>query len=230
VKKILASKYNRRVPMPRNRMRGLADYDMTFCPSETPADGFSMNAALRYLPYRSFSLYLGQLDELRCCRGSYRNRDFVIPFDVEITIEAFGTLKYQQQMHPGTIIWGFNFSALDEEVSLSDFTVQIKDLCKTYQFFYGDGTDAIALRPTVAANLFPVLCEPYVVEKAPGATGGLIDVTIGNKTNADQSCQLVIRTAEPCAVMGGGMSRMPGDLPLPGTPVQQLPIPGGGGF
>lgn len=221
---------NRRVPAPRNRMRGLTDYDMSWCPSETPADGFSMNAALRYLPYRSFALYLGQLDELRCCRGQYRNRDFVIPFDHSITIEEFGTLKYQQQVHPGTVMWGFNFSALNPEVSLSDFTIQIKDLCQTYQFFYGDGTDATALRPTAAADLFPVLCEPYVIEKAPGATGGLLDVTIGNKTNAAQSCQLVIRCAEPCAVMGRGYGPMPGDLPLPGTPVQRLPTPSGGAF
>lgn len=217
---------NRRVPMPRNQMKGLADYDMTFCPGVTPADGFSLNAALRYLPYRSFPLYLGQLDDLRCCRGEYRNRDFVIPFDLEITIPAFGTLPYQQQMHPGTIIWGLTFAAIDGEAS--DFTVQIKDLntmigdrCIPYQFFYGDGTDANALRPngpTTGADLYPVLIEPYKVEDP-----GLINVLIGNKGSEAQRCQLCIRTAEPCSVMGRGMGPMPGDLPIAGTPVQRLP-------
>ena len=213
---------NNRVPAPRNQMKGLMDYDMTFCPGLTPADGFSMNAALRYLPYRSFTLYLGQLDELRCCKGEYRGRDFVIPFDLDIAIPAFGTLKYQQQMHPGTVIWGFHFAAVDGEVG--DFTVQVKDLnsmigdrCIPYQFFYGEGTDATALRPTglAGADLYPVLTEPYQVEHP-----GLIDVTIGNKGAEEQRCQLVIRTAEPCSVMGRGYNRMPADLPMPGTPVQ----------
>lgn len=211
--------HTQRRPQPRNQMRGLMDQDMTFAPAVTCADGFSMNADLRYLPYRSFSLYLGQLDELRGERTKYRGKTYVVPHDLNIAIDPFGTLHYQQPIRPGTIMWGWGFAAIDGTVG--QFTVQVRDTCSGYKFFDGEGTLATALRPlnigaAGAANLFPVLMEPYVVLPPPRRLTGLIDVYITNNASVAQRCQLCIRCAEPCGRAGDWAKTLPTDLPIPG--------------
>lgn len=207
---------NQRRPQPRNQMAGLMDQDMTWAPAVTIADGFSMNAALRYLPYKSFALYLGQLDELRSCREQYRGKTYVVPHDLNIAIEAFGTLRYQQPMRPGTVIYGWQFAAIDG--TENDFTVKVRDTCAGYDFFDAEGTRATALRPlnTPPDLLFPVLIEPYVVLPPPKRLVGMIDVYITNNNVAAQRCQLCIRCAEPCGRAGDWAKTLPTDLPIPG--------------
>jgi hypothetical protein len=198
-------------------MAGLMDQDMTWADAVTPADGFTMNAALRYLPYRSFPLFLGQLDELRQAREKYRHKQYVVPFDLNIPIEAFGTLHYQQPIRPGTYIYGWQFAAIDGVIT--DYTVQVRDTCSGYKFFEAEGTLATALRPSGPAgviDLYPVLIEPFEVKPPPQRLTGLVDVWITNNASADQRCQFVLHCAEPCGRSGDWAKTLPTDLPIAG--------------
>jgi hypothetical protein len=75
------------------------------------------------------------------------------------------------------------------------------------------------LRPSGNAaggtNLYPVLIEPRLVSGDPHPQ---LKVNITNKASADQRCQLLIHTAEPCAVMGPGFGAQP-RLPWEARPV-----------
>ena len=198
---------HQRQPSPRNRMAGLADLDQTFLPMEMPADGFSMNAALKYLPYRYFPLALGQLDELRVCAEEYRARWLVLPLDVTVPILAFDNFDSTQRVNNGSVLYGFNFVAVDGEVA--DFEVNISIICDQQQYF-DQTVDATTLRPTPAAalgtDLFPVLFEPVCLWGNPYPQ---LKVVIANKADVDQRCQLLIHLAEPCQAQGSGSGPLP---------------------
>lgn len=192
-----------RVPNTRNRMAGLNDLDQSSPGMETPADGFSMNADLRYLPYRSFPLFLGQLDELRQCKDEFRARYLTIPYQAGFAIPAYQTFDTGQRTSPGTIVWGLQFAALDG--TPNDFRVQITDICSQSSFF-SQALVASALRPSGVTDLYPVLIEPRCV--SGGSNSGL-KVEITNLAATSQRCQLVLMCAEPCSVQGSGPGAAP---------------------
>ncbi len=198
-----------RHPSPRNRMSGHYDCDMTAAPMPMIADGFSMNSSLRYLPYRSFPLALGQLDELRQARANYREKLLCFPFDVSVPIPARENFDAGQYVNPGSILWGFSFAALDGNAS--DFDVNITDICAEEGYFE-ETVEATTLRPQAvgtATNLFPVLTEPRVLSGYPIS----IRVVIANKAAVDQRCQFVVHLAEPCSLQEGRVAQ-----PLPKLP------------
>lgn len=182
-----------RVPCPRNLVRGMPDQDMTNVPTTPYADGFSFNAALKYLPYRSFALLLGQLDELREQGHLYRARYLVIPFDVTIAIPQFETLDTTQNAAPGTILWGYNFAAVDG--ANTDFDVQVGDVCSGETYFENTIV-SVGLRPTGASDQYPVLTEPRHLIGRPHPK---LRITISNKTAGAKRCQLMLHLAEPCS-------------------------------
>lgn len=207
-----------RQPNPRNRMVGMADCDQTFVVGEMVADGFSMNAALRYLPYRYFPLALGQLDEIRQQTSNYRARWLVAPLDVTVAIPSFGSLDMTQRVNNGSILYGYNFAAVDGVVS--DFEVNITEICNQEQQF-DQTVDATCLRPTPAAaqgtDLFPVLFEPRELWGNPQPQ---LKIVITNKASSAQRCQLLIHLTEPCNAQG------PGSGPLAPFPWDQPQVRG----
>lgn len=206
---------SQRQPSPRNRMAGLSDMDQTFTPGEMVADGFSMNAALRYLPYRYFPLALGQLDEIRARATQYRARWLVTPLDVRVPIPRNGSWDTTQRVNNGSILYGFNFAAVDGTVA--DYTVNIEELC-SQQPWFDQRAEATSLRPTPAGvagtDLFPVLAEPRLLVGDPYPQ---LKITITNKADANQRCQLLMHLAEPCEAQGPGsgpLAPFPWDQPL----------------
>lgn len=192
--------------------------DQTFTIQEMFADGFSMNAALRYLPYRFFPLALGQLDQIRENAAYYRARWLVAPVDVTVPIPAFGNLETTQRANNGSILYGFNFAAVDGNVS--DFEINIREICNQESWF-DQTVDATVIRPTPAAaagtDLFPVLFEPRILWGDPHPQ---LNITIGNKASAAQRCQLLVMLAEPCVDQSptpGPLAPFPWDQPVPTT-------------
>lgn len=197
-----------RQPNPRNRMKGLADCDQTWAPMEMIADGFTMNAALKYLPYRYFPLALGQLDELRKRHGEYRARWITVPQDVNTVIGPFGEFTTTQRVNNGSVLFGFNFCVVGMG-SVSDFEVVVGEICTETQWF-DQSIDATGLRPTPAAaggtDLFPVIVEPQVLRGSPQPQ---LKVVITNKSSAARSCQLLLHLAEPCSAQGVDAGSLP---------------------
>ena len=195
-----------RVACPRNRQWYSADWDQTFEPITMDANGFNLQGSLRYLPYRSYPLYVAQLTELMKVKGSYRARYICSPFGLD-PIPGPGNVDRNEHVNVGTIIYGFNFAAVDGNVS--DFEVGITDACSNQSLF--EGTPVATMFDSGGAGavtgLSPVLIEPRLVDSAGGHPK--ITIRIRNKVTTDQRCQLVIFCAEPCAVQGRGPGRTP---------------------
>lgn len=192
-----------RQPNNRNRQIGVGDIDQSCLASYTPADGFTLNANLRYLPYRSFPLFVGQLDEIRAQANDYRMRVLTIPYNFNVPIGAYTEFTTIQSVTPGSVVYGLGFGVLDGEVT--DFEVQIVDVCSNIPFF-SEPIGAAALRPTGLTDTYPVLLEPRCVA-GDGQTG--LEVYITNKAAVAQRCQLLIYMAEPCWVQGPGIAAYP---------------------
>jgi hypothetical protein len=204
---VVHASQSQRQPNPRNRHMGLADCDQTFTPMEMPADGFTLNAALKYLPYRYFPLALGQLDEVRLQADKYRARWLALPVDPRVAIPAFDNLDTTQRCNNGSILYGFNFAAIDG--TTDDFEVNVAIMCDQQQYF-DQTVDSTTLRPQGSAgqgtNLYPTLFEPVCLWGNPYPQ---LKVVIANKANTPQRCQLVIHLAEPCSAQGSGVGPAP---------------------
>lgn len=192
-----------RHPQPRNRGRGLADLDQSEITQHSEADGFTLNANLRYLPYRSFPLFLGNLDQIRQNKDNYRFRVLTLPYNLIDPIPAYENFDGGQTVQTGTCVWGLSFAALDG--SASDFEVQIYDTCSGVPFF-SEPINAGFLRPTGGTDLYPILIEPRLIVGNPRPS---LRVNIANKASAGQRCQLAILCSEPCKVMGPGYGPIP---------------------
>lgn len=185
----------RRHPHPRNKKLGLADIDMSAEVQSVVADGISMNAALRFLPERSFPAFFGHLDYIRCNKDHYRARYVTLPFDASQPIEARDTNVTVQKLNVGSIVWGLNFDAVDG--SLSDFEVQISDI-HTSRKLWSQSVQATALSADGSTDLYPVIIEPLYM-RAPRGSDPKLKVEITNKASSDQRCQLLVLVAEPCS-------------------------------
>lgn len=193
----------RRFPSPRNRAAGLADLDQSAMLVETPADGFSMNMNLRYLPERYFPLSLGLLDQIRQHRDSFRMRILTLPYNLTAAIPAFENFDGAQNVLSGTCVWGFSFAALDG--TESDFEIQVYDTCSGLAFF-SQPVSGNMIRPNGTTGLFPYIVEPRLVTGRPKPA---LQVNIANKASSAQRCQLAILCSEPCDDQGYGNDRIP---------------------
>ena len=153
-------------------------------------DGFTLNAALLYLPKRFFPSALAQLDPLRRAEN-YRPRWFCVPDDFNQPIAAYDTLQYQLQVVPGSYLIGMNWTVLDGENT--DLYIQITDSCTEIPLG-SDFQNGAAFRPSGAAQLWPrILAQPRLILEP-----GLVNVEIANAQSSSRQCQLLLHFAEPC--------------------------------
>lgn len=153
-------------------------------------DGFTLNAALLYLPKRFFPNALAQLDVLRRA-ANYRPRWYCVPDDFNQPVAAYDTLQYQIQVVPGSYLWGMNWTVLDGE--LSDLYIQITDSCTEIPLG-SDFQAGAAFRPSGASQLWPrILGQPRLILEP-----GLVNVEIANTQASSRQCQLLLHFAEPC--------------------------------
>ena len=183
--------------MARRNGYALPDTIQDVCPM--PPDGFAMNAALRYLPYRYFPLALSSLDFIRGNAEGYRAKWIISPHDFNIPIPALDTHVDQVRLVPGSWVWGMTFSAVDGVIA--DFTVQVTDPCDGNPFFsYFVNATALRASGATGTNLFPVLLSTPKQITAPG----FLNIEIGNQAEDDQRCQFILLAAEPCRMFGVG--------------------------
>ena len=180
-------------------------------------DGWSLNAAIRYLPYRPTAILLGQLEPLRRAHN-YRERIWVLPDDLTIAIPARGQYNRQIRVTPNSWLWGgtfYQFSDEDEEhlfnpVAPIDLSLQITDDATGCQFgsefilanalFPGGGV--LSPSPAADRNISSpcLLTQPRVFVK-----GGLLSIEIANLSALDVKCQLQLCFSEPCEIREGGI-------------------------
>jgi hypothetical protein len=175
-------------------------------------DGFTMNAGLRYLPYRFFPLALDKMDFLRQSGGRFRAKAYVSPVDFRVLIPPFDRILDQVHILPGSWLWGLGFCAVIYSPPSATIPqgpqtayVQISDPCddssKPRKLFSSDviATAVSALLPSLTSpsGLSPVLLsEPHLI-----GGKGEIDVEITNRGSGNLNVQLVLQVAEPCEVI-----------------------------
>ena len=170
-------------------------------------DGYTMNASLRYLPFRYYPLALEELRFLRQSGGRFRCKLYCAPLDINgapTTLAAFDTIPSTLHITPGSWLWGFNFSSLNGNAisANSDCYVEVADPCQLdaqgnpFKIF-GSSLISSAVSPTGASGLYPMLLTKPRFIPQPGQ----ITVTLTNRINAVRNVQLVLHTAEPCQVV-----------------------------
>lgn len=163
-----------------------------------PCDGFTLSAALRYLPMRSFPLYLTNLDPIRTVQVcGFRQRLHPVPFDVAIPIAATETLLYQQRVPQGTILYGLQFVALDGEPT--DYFFNILNPCTGNKLFSSPVRGSWGVPGNGAPAGFRTGLRPVLLD-APIqlVREGILQVEITNTLTTNSRCQLVLVCAEPC--------------------------------
>lgn len=166
-------------------------------------DGFTLQPALQFLPYRYYPLALGGLEVLRRA-ALWHPRWFVIPDSINQPIQPYDTLEYQCSILGGSYLWGYQFTELsggDVDPTAQNLLVQVTDACTGIAIWSDFVTDfALAVPNTGTALGAPVprlLPLPRLILEP-----GLIDVEISNRTGNEVTCQLLLLCAEPCAVVG----------------------------
>lgn len=163
-------------------------------------DGFTLNAALLYLPNRFFPNALAQLDVLRRA-ANYRARWHISPDDFNQPIAAYDTLQHQIHVNTGSYLWGWTFAIYTpvanqrpvEVTAIGNILVQITDSCSGIPFF-SDFKTASDMRPNGNSQLWPVvLSQPRLILEP-----GLINIEIANAAATPAYCQLLLHFAEPC--------------------------------
>ena len=177
-------------------------------------DGWILNPSIKYLPYRSIAMLLGQMEPLRRAHN-YRERIWVVPDDLRTVIPARGQLNRQIRVVQNSILWGATFNRFTVEgghftgvVAPTNMALQITDDATGCQF----GSEFV-----FAASLFPrkdvsptgitldsgstpcLLTQPRLFVKP-----GLLSVEIANVDTVDVNCQLCLYFSEPCELVDRG--------------------------
>lgn len=169
-------------------------------------DGWLLNPSIKYLPYRSIPMMLGQLDPLRRAHN-YRNYTWIVPDDLTVAIPARGQLNRQIRVPANSYLWGATFwqfiqgeETLFQPVGPTEMSLQITDDATGCQFG-SEFINAQSLWPsdgsgnsTAVGNSTPcLLTQPRLFVKS-----GLLSVEIANLDTADAFCQLALYFSEPC--------------------------------
>jgi hypothetical protein len=157
-------------------------------------DGFLMNAAVRYLPYRSSAMELSNLEWLRRQHDNYNPRWYSVPYDPTVPIQPTDTLYYQIEAVPNSWVFGVNLSIYPGTAgSVGDLMVQIQDACNG-RLYFSTPVVGTALQPSGNKRMYPTLLSDPIKIDNPG----FISVQITNVVNnATRQCQLVIHCYEP---------------------------------
>lgn len=180
-------------------------------------DGWILNPAIRYLPYRSMAMLLGQLEPLRRAHN-YREQIWCVPDDLTVPIPARDQLNRQIRVTENSILWGATFYAFsgpggEEEpgflpIAPTNLSLQITDDATGCQFgsefiFAQSLFPAPVVTPTgltFPANSTPVLLtQPRLFVKP-----GLISVEIANLNVEQAFVQLCLYFSEPCELAERG--------------------------
>lgn len=177
-------------------------------------DGWILNPALRYLPYRSTAMLLGQLEPLRRAHN-YREQIWVVPDDLTVAIPARGQVNRQIRITRNSYLWGATFYKFTVEgghflgvAAPTLLALQITDDATGCQFG-SEFINAQALFPrnvvtpsglTFPADSTPVLLtQPRLFVKP-----GLLSVEIANLDTVAVNCQLALYFSEPCEMVDRG--------------------------
>lgn len=161
-------------------------------------DGFVLSASQLYLPGLYRPAVLSQMDVLRRA-AAYRNRQYVVPNQLQTVIAAYSQVEQQVSVQPGTYVWGLTFTAPFDEIAdaSSYIRIQLTDACTETPFFAdymrGPGLEATAAAAGNFVTRNPVLLpQPRLI-----GNPGLIDVELYNSADVDIDAQLLILVAEP---------------------------------
>jgi hypothetical protein len=168
-------------------------------PGKLPlVDGFLMNPAIRYLPYRFYPMGLSNLEWLRRQKDQYNPRWYSAPFDPTVPIAPTDTLYYQVEAVPDSWIYALNLSIYPGTAgTVDDIMIQILDACNGRQY-WSNPVVGKACSPSVTENIWPVLLSDPIKVDNPG----FLDVRVTNRVNAappggNRQAQLVIHCYEP---------------------------------
>jgi hypothetical protein len=165
-----------------------------------PADGFTLNPAIRLWPYNYVAGALAQMDTLRRA-ATYRPRIYAVPDDYNQPLDGYETLEYQIKLASGSYIWGMMFRQYSAGWAQQDPTsvvIQLSEAC-TGVPFYSEFSQAQGLAFYTASPLASGIAMPHILTQPriilePGD----VNVELCNLSSASQRCQLLIFTAEPC--------------------------------
>lgn len=168
-------------------------------------DGWILNPTIRYLPYRAAAMLLGQLEPLRRAHN-YRDRIWVLPDDLSISIAARGQFNREIRVPANSYLWAaqcHQFTNENEEhlvapVAPGDLSLQITDQA-TGVDIASEFTSALMFWPPTAPpkeTYTPVLLTQPRLFVAPG----LLKVSIANASASDVQAQLLLYFLEPCDV------------------------------
>jgi hypothetical protein len=166
-------------------------------------DGWVLNPTIRYLPYRSTAMLLGQLEPLRRAHN-YRDRIWVLPDDLTIAIPARGQFNREIRVPANSYLWAAQCHQFISEgeflfipIAPSDLSLQITDQA-TGVDIASEFISALMFWPPPGPpprdNSTPVLLTQPRLFVAPG----LLKVSIANAAATESLCQLLLYFLEPC--------------------------------
>lgn len=167
-------------------------------------DGFTLNPAVRPVPYNYAAACLGQMEVLRRA-NLYRARVYVCPDDAGWPIAAYDTFEIQIQMLPDSYLWGVQYTEFAAgtytQVAGGNGLVQITDACTGLELYSeyasGNGITFFKAVPDLRGDALPhLLTQPRLIQKP-----GLVNIEISNRDSAALRCQLLVMVAEPCVVV-----------------------------
>jgi hypothetical protein len=172
-------------------------------------DGFSLNMAIRYLPYVWEAHALAQMEILRRA-NLFRPRWHVLPDQQNTPIAAYDTYEFQAGVLAGSYLWGIQFTQFDgsvEEpttytpVAPSDSLIQVTEACTGIALFQdfvaGGGFSFFRTTGRPRGEAVPyLLSRPRIIMEP-----GLVNVEIHNRSAVPLTCQLILFFAEPCVVV-----------------------------
>lgn len=167
-------------------------------------DGWILNPTIRYLPYRSIPMLLGQMEPLRRAHN-YRDRIWVVPDDLDVTIEARGQFNREIRVPANSYLWAAQCHQFITEgefafipIAPSDLALQITDEATGVDLCH-EFTSALMFWPRPAPpkdTAAPVLLtQPRLFVKP-----GLLKVSIANTSASAVNAQLALYFLEPCDV------------------------------
>jgi hypothetical protein len=175
----------------------------------TPFDGFTLNPAIRFLPYHFTPMALGQLDTLRRA-NRYRMKIHALPDDFNQPLAAYETQEFQVQVSAGTYLWGVLFNQFNSswvKVAPSGILWQVTEACNGLQlnsdFCGGQGWTGFMTTPPNAGGSLPHLLVQPKLFLEPGN----IAVELSNIGTTTTRMQLLLFFAEPCVVIEEGEGR-----------------------
>jgi hypothetical protein len=165
-------------------------------------DGWILNPTLRYLPYRPTAMLLGQLEPLRRAHN-YRDRIWVTPDDLTISIPARGQFNREIRVPANSYLWAAQCHQFITEgefafipVAPDNLSLQITD--------QASGVD-IASEFTSARMFWPPVAPPKETSTPALLTQprlfvdpGLLKVSIANTSASAVLAQLLLYFLEPC--------------------------------